>query len=53
MRNVPDVRQFDEARARNRLGGFFCQFGNVSKIPTQVDWRTIFANRSVVFLADD
>src|SRR5271165_282478 len=53
MRNVPYVRQFDEASAGNRLGGLFCEFGNVSEIPAQVDWCTIFANRSVVFLSDD
>src|SRR5215469_15902027 len=53
MRYMPDVRQLDQARAGNRLGGLFCQLRNISKIPAQIYRRTVFADRSVVFLSNN
>src|SRR5262249_25802132 len=53
MRDMPDVRQLDQARAGNRLGGLFCQLRDISKIPAQIYRRTVFADRSAVFLDND
>ena len=53
MRNVPHIRQFNEPRARDRLGSLFCQLWNVAKISSQIDGRAIFAESGMIFLADN
>ena len=51
MRNVPHIRQFNEPRARDRLGSLFRQLWNVAKISSQIDGRAIFAESGMIFLA--
>ena len=50
---MPDVRQFNESRARNRLSSFFRKLGNVPQISAQIYRRTISSQGGVIFLSDN
>src|ERR1700746_3098260 len=53
MRDVPDVRQFYEPRARNRLGRLLRKLREVSQIPAKIDWRSIPSHSSVILAPND
>ena len=53
MGDVPDIRQLNESRARNRLSSLFRELGDIPKISAQINRRTIFTQRSMIFLTHD
>lgn len=51
--NVSNVRQFNEARARDRLCSLFGKLRNIPKISSQIDRGTIFTQGGMIFLSDN
>src|SRR6266567_3761110 len=53
MRDVSDVRQFYETRARNGVGCLLRKLRNISKIPAKIDWRSVSPHGCVIFSANN
>ena len=53
MRNMPHVRQFNQPGARDRLGSFFGELRDITKISSEIDRRAISTQSRMIFLSYD